>query len=53
MVKYIHVLKHDVNATIRRLSMIQASNGIFHNIAVLPYRGKALDPTQYVTVKIG
>lgn len=53
MARYIHVLKHDVNAAIRRLSLIQASNGTFYNIAVLPYRGKRLDPKAYVTIKIG
>lgn len=53
MNKYLHVAKHNVDAVLRKLSLIQASNGTFYNIAVLPYRGRTLDPDQYVTIKIG
>ena len=53
MSKYLHVAKHNVDAVLRKLSLIQASNGTFYNIAVLPYRGRTLDPDQYVTIKIG
>ena len=53
MSKYIYVLKHNADAVIRVLNQRQQNSGTFYNISVLPYRGKALDPDQYVTIKIG
>lgn len=53
MTRYIHVLKDNAAGVIRVLTQRQQRNGIFHNITVLPYRGKMHDPDQYVTIKIG
>jgi hypothetical protein len=53
MKKYIHVARHNVDAVLRKISAVQASNGTFYNVQVLPYKGKSLDPEKYVTITIG
>lgn len=51
--KYLHVKKTDIAATLAHISRSQSKAGIFHNVAVLPYRGRKYNPAMYVTVKIG
>lgn len=51
--KYLHVKKADIRATLDYISWSQSKSGTFYNVSVIPYRGRKYNPDLYVTVKIG
>ena len=51
--KYYHIKKSDIPAMLAAISRGQAGTKTFYNVSVLPYRGRKLDPAEYVTIKIG
>lgn len=51
--KYYHVKKSDVAATLNYISWSQSTAGTFYNVSVLPYRGKKYNPDTFVTIRVG